>query len=295
MVPTTLHKPIVEDFHQRTHRGPEASKKLLKELYHWSLMREMVDSGCKDCMLCTKYSPSKPEEPSMTIDEDDIHKLKPMEKISVHLFYIDNEEPNLCVVNKYSGYIMWKPLSGETTDNVVKALNKIFVKKVKTDNRPCFWNSFKRMMDDLGIIHSSGSAHNHQSQGQVECAILMIKTIYQRLSKEEKTSIRIQHAVMSMNCMQITDNSGSPSHMFFGRDVRINKFGQLNNKVAIPSLTANRQAALTKMRARTEGNRKIGQFFPGDHVFIQNMKTKVFNMEEMTLRVQRWDNKKLKP
>ena len=49
--------------------------------------------------------------------------------------------------------------------------------------------------------------------------------------------------------------------------------------VDMPSLATRRQASLAKMRVETLGNRKSGQFFPGDRVYIQHIKTGVFNIE----------------
>ena len=56
---------------------------------------------CKGCDASTKYSPSKPEEPFLTIKEDDIWQLKPMEKIRTGIFYMENKKPHLCVVDKF--------------------------------------------------------------------------------------------------------------------------------------------------------------------------------------------------
>ena len=67
---------------------------------------------------------------------------------------------NISAVNKFSGYIMWKPMAGETTDHVVKALMEVFAthghcKKIKMDGGPAFRNSFQ---EDYGRSqnHSCG-------------------------------------------------------------------------------------------------------------------------------------------
>ena len=114
------------------------SKKSLRTLYNRPLLTEMVDTVCRGCDACTKYSPSKPEEPFVTIEEDDIFQLNPMENISADIFYVENKKPQHCVVDKFSGYIMWKPMADKTTDHVVKALMEVFAthrycKKIKTE------------------------------------------------------------------------------------------------------------------------------------------------------------------
>ena len=118
VVPKALQKTILTDFHQRTHRRPEMTKKTLRMIYFWPLMREMMDDECKSCDPCVVKSPSRPEEPFVAKEEDNIMKLKPMEKISANIFYMEGKKPHLFVIDKFSGYIMWKPLRGETTDHM---------------------------------------------------------------------------------------------------------------------------------------------------------------------------------
>ena len=169
---------------------------------------------------------------------------------------------------------------------MVKALHKIFslhgfCKLIKTDGGTSIWNRFTRIMDDLGIIHKKGSAHNHQSQGQVEQTIQAIKTLFARLNKQARSTSR----VMSLNTVQRRD-SVSVSQMFFGRDIRVTKFWQMNQEVDVPKLAECRKESQRKMRDRTGSNRKIVQFFPGDRVYIQNMKSKLFNIEAMVMEAR---------
>ena len=124
IVPVGLRQSIVDDLHNRTHRGPEQMKLTLRSLYFWPTQKTMVEYVCKDCVSCMENKDSQPMEPFLEPDVN-ITSLDPMEDVVADLFYT-NGKAHLCVADRFSGYMFWRPLSNETTVEVVRAMESIF-------------------------------------------------------------------------------------------------------------------------------------------------------------------------
>ena len=223
---------------------------------------------------CVKNKDSQQMEPFVE-PELDVTSLDPMEDVAADLFFT-SEKPHLCLGDRYSGYLFWRPLANETMCEVVKALESIFMEHsfpclLHSDGGACFRHKFTEEMAKLGIKHKRGSAYNHQSQGLVEHGIKSLKKLYRKL---DWLPVKLQYAVMSLNNMVRSDGSGSAAQMFFGRTPRTDKFGLVAPaKVDREELAKARSKAHRTMRERTKGNRRLDRFSKNDRILLQDDKT----------------------
>ena len=161
IVPQAMWGKIVETLHQKTHRGAEQMKLTLCSLYFWPTQKAMVDTVCRDCVPCMENKDSQQMEPFVE-PELDITSLDPMEDVATDLFFTSGK-PHLCLADRYSGYLFWRPLANETTSEVVKALESIFTEHafprlLRSDGGACFRHKFTEEMAKLGIKHKRGGA-----------------------------------------------------------------------------------------------------------------------------------------
>ena len=241
----------------------------------------MVEAVCKNCVPCIENKDSQPMEPFLE-PEVDITSLDPMEDVAADLFFTSGKA-HLCVADRFSGYLFWRPLANETTQEVVSAMESIFTEHafphlLRSDGGPCFRQRFTEEMAKLGIKHKRGGVHNHQSQGLVERGIKSLKKLYWKLDSSIRSPVKLQYAIMSLNNMVRSDGSGSTAQMFFGRTPRTGKFGSVAPvKVNREELAKARSKSHRLMRDRTKGSRKIKIFQKNDRVLLQDDKTGRFS------------------
>ena len=113
IVPQAMWEKIVESLHEKTHRGAEQMKLTLHSLYFWPTQKAMVDTVCRDCVPCVENKDSQQMEPFVE-PELDITSLDPMEDVAADLFFTSGKS-HLCLADRYSGYLFWRPLANETT------------------------------------------------------------------------------------------------------------------------------------------------------------------------------------
>ena len=135
----------------------------------------------------------------------------------------------------------------------------------RTDGGPQFRGPFDEWCRQQGIKHETTSPYNPRSNGHVEAAVKAAKHLILKTTPAE-----FEEALAAWRNTARKD-SPSPNEMLFGRRVR-------DYKAMTLSALKGEEPAATQVQHIPEDQLRKHVFIQGDHVHIQDQKTKRWNM-----------------
>ena len=274
LIPKKARPDVLEFLHQG-HCGYQKTKQLAHELYFWPGMNNDIKSFVSACQACNKLKASLPKE-SVTFTK----ATYPLEFVGIDLFQAAGRH-YMVLVDCYSGYPMVAKLNQLHTSAITDILSDWFAefgypKIIRTDGGPQFRDEFNRFCEAHGIKKETSSPYFPQSNGLAEAAVKQAKRLLKKVEYKFKA---FKKAFLHWRNTPRVD-SKSPAQLFFG--FRQN-FGQAEQK---PPVFIDRTSASLPKRASND-LRNLPTLQINDRVFIQNVKTKVWDTKGTIESVRR--------
>ncbi|KAI4897681.1 hypothetical protein NFI96_029695 [Prochilodus magdalenae] len=179
-IPETLRNSFLQKIHIG-HSGIEASQRKAREAIFWPGIADDIKNFTNGCATCNATQGKQQKETLTTHHIPDI----PWSKVGIDLFSIKSST-YLIMVDYYSDYWEIDDLSDYTASTVIEACKKQFCRHgtphtVFSDNGPPF-NSmeFQQFADEWDFEHATSSPYHSQSNGKVESAVKIAKTLLKR-------------------------------------------------------------------------------------------------------------------
>ena len=145
-------------------------------------MPDEIKDYISECEVCASYKKKQPKEPLIS------HKIpsRPWETVGSDIFHFDNRD-YLCTVDYYSSYFEIDPLKDKTPSKVIHTLMRHFSRrgipnKLMSDNGPPFnFYESQQSATNYDVEHVTSSPHYPQSNGKVENAIKIAKSLLKKL------------------------------------------------------------------------------------------------------------------
>ena len=216
IIPTNLRHQILEQLHT-SHMGIEKTKFLACESVYWSSINADIDNFIQICPTCLHFQQTQPKE---KIIHHNI-PLNPWEVISADVFHFNNKN-YLCIIDYNSKFPVVKKLEGLSVESLITTTKIIFAKygnpqKVMSDASMNFVSDrFHQFCKSINIEQAVSSAHHHQSNGQVEACIKLIKCTFKKCTNAGRD---INVALLQICTTPLGQGLPSPTTLMFGRPV----------------------------------------------------------------------------
>ena len=175
LIPTRLKQQVVDQLHTN-HMGIEKNKLLACKSVYWADINADIEKRIKNCATCLEFHQMQPKE---KIIHHDI-PLRPWEVLGTDVFHFNNRN-YLCIVDYHRKFPVVKRFKGLSTENLITTVKVIFMEygipcKIMSDTGTNFIpERFRKSCSSLDIEQAVSSAYHHQSNGQVETCIKLIK------------------------------------------------------------------------------------------------------------------------
>ena len=152
---------------------------------YWPRMTADLTEAVQRCETCQQMKPVLPKEPMMTFPVPTV----PWQIIASDRFECDNQ-PILVVVDLYSDFIEIRKLDTITTLTLVEQLKQVFAIHVVpvtliSDNGPNYASAeFHLFTQAWDFQHLMSSPHYPKSNGKVESAMNIMKSIITKANKD---------------------------------------------------------------------------------------------------------------
>ena len=233
VAPQSLIKHLLEMAHDHLgHNGSTRTYAILKRLYYWKGMKNMVKRYVKQCQQCrlhnvtaARYAKHHFEVPSAPMDficMDLIGEFHPPSA--------KNNRFALTAICMLTGYTWCIPIKNKFQETVVQAyLDHIYAqfggsRKILSDNGSEFKNElFTKVAQELGVQFKAYTAPWHpQSNGRIEGFHRFLKAcMAKHISKDLEWDDLTPLACAAYNFLPNEHSKESPFFLMFGRDPRL--------------------------------------------------------------------------
>ena len=231
IIPPSLRKLIVTEYHNVAHFGTNKVYSLLKDRYYWPSMYNYIKSFSQGCETCqkTKLTTSPPKAPlvSMFIPK------APMQFISIDLAYLPKDDMGyqyfLLIGDIFSKFVQAVPLKDQTAPTIVDALLRNWI---YLHGSPFYLLSdqgtnvdgevMAAICNKLGIEKRRSSAYHSQGNGFAERNIRTVKDLlraallHRHLPQTKWRSI-LPGVVFALNASESKAIRCVPYNVVFGR------------------------------------------------------------------------------
>jgi hypothetical protein len=275
VLPMKAVKPVLHDLH-RSHSGVVKTYELAKSLYYWPGMWNDIRQVISQCTVCAKFGSSQQDNPRTT-PPPSTYMGAPMKQIGLDLFDFGGKQYLACV-DQWSGYLLVHRLSTLTASAIVKILSTWFnafgwPQSIRSDGGPQFLGDFKRFCRDNEISHEQSAPYNPKSNGLAESGVKAAKKL---LSKAKETNSDFERLLYEYRNVPRAHGFSS-AQLMFGRAQRMNL---PQSKQSFLPISFNEAAAAKDKLfkeagpAHDKGKKMLEQLQVGEHVLIQDSKTK---------------------
>merc|ERR1712082_355057 len=192
----------------------------------------------------------------------------------------------LLMVDKYSGFPMYKLLRGETTAQVTAAMSEFctwlgWPETVRADYGPCFRTGFDEFLKSKGANRERSSAHNPASNGMAEQGVQRVKNVI-RKAVMAKQSVEQAVSEFRNTAMQ---GQLSPAEMFFGRRLR-GELPELRTHVDVLGGANKHEDMRSAYLGAGATIRSSPPLVVGEYVWMQNHKSLKWNIAAKVIEVR---------
>lgn len=231
VIPPSLRKIIVKEYHNIAHFGIDKIYSLLKDRFYWPNMYAYVQSFISSCETCqrTKCDTAPPKAPMVEM----FIPSAPMQFISLDIAYLPRDNSGyqyiLLIGDIFSKFISAVPLKDQTAPIIVDALlkNWIFIHGtpfyiLSDQGSNVDGNIMQEICTTLGIEKRRSSAYHSQGNGFAERNIRSVKDmlravlLHRQLQQSKWRSI-LGSLVFALNTTISKATKCVPYEVVFGR------------------------------------------------------------------------------
>ncbi|GBL76248.1 Transposon Ty3-G Gag-Pol polyprotein [Araneus ventricosus] len=270
VVPNSLRQQMLTLIHEG-HFGMEKCKQRAREIMYWPGINRDIETIVSHCEICEKFRRSNTKEPLQPHSVPD----RPFEKIGVDIMEFGNLN-YLVVMDYYSKWIEVSELVNKTATEVINVLKETFSRYgipnfVVSDNIPFNSHVYIDFAKTWDFEYKFSSPHHHQSNGQAERGVGIVKTIMRKAKEDNKNHFV---GLMEYRNTPISGLNLSPAQLMFSRRLRTKL--PVTNKLLNSEVVNNVKGLLTKRQQiqkqfHDRSAKSLSRLNPGDNVRMQNM------------------------
>ena len=231
VVPSSLRKYIVTEYHNTAHFGTEKIYSLLKQRFYWPNMFSYIRTFVANCQVCqkSKCDTSPPRAPMVPM----FIPSAPMQLVSLDIAYMPKDTHGyqyiLLIGDVFSKYIQAIPLKDQSADSIRDAFLRhwLFIhgtpQYLLTDQGSNVDGALMREICDLlGIEKRRSSAYHSQGNGFAERNIRTVKdmlraVLLHRHLPQSKWRAVVTELVFALNASHSKAIKCIPYEVVFGR------------------------------------------------------------------------------
>ena len=229
LVPASLRRAIFDSYHQLSHPGQKAMRKLLSKRYHWSRLVSDVDQWVKTCSECqqskitrhTVIPPRQIEMPQRRFSHIHIDIVGPL-KPSNGFKYL------LTIIDRFTRWPEAIPIDNIETTTVTKKLIEYWIARfgvpdqITTDRGLQFQSQiFASLTNALGVHHIKTAAYNPRANGLVERFHRQLKDSLRATSSDTNWYHDLPLILLAIRSLTKSDNSPAPAELVYGDSLRL--------------------------------------------------------------------------
>lgn len=210
-IPKSLRPVYLKRFHEG-HQGINKTCRRAKQYAWWPGISNDIENYINKCDVCVRHSAIK-HQPAV----DSGLPRAPWVEVGSDVFEFD-KMLYVVVIDYYSKWIEVVSLLSQTSEAVVVALKKVFVRfgvpeVMRTDNGPCYnCQLFRKFACEWGFSHTTSSPRYPQSNGLSERAVGIVKRLW-RKGDDRLSSLLVYNSTPLVS-------GYAPADLMFGRSVR---------------------------------------------------------------------------
>lgn len=214
VIPKTLRKDMISRVHS-SHLGIEACLRRARECIYWPNMNTEIKDFMQTCDTCRSMERKQTKEPLHSHEPEN----RPWSKVGVDLFYLDGRD-YLVTVDYFSGFWEIDYLPDTLSKTVINKLKGHFARNgipdiCMTDNGPQFSShDYKKFANTYKFSHVTSSPGYPQSNGRVENAVKMAKSI---ITKAKKANTDPYLGLLAYRNTPTQHLNSSPAQRLFSR------------------------------------------------------------------------------
>ena len=186
IIPRVLRPEVMSKIHS-SHLGIEACLRKARHSVFWPNMTGDVREQVSQCFICAELQCQNPKEPMQSHQIPD----RPWSRVAADQFKFHGKD-YIVIVDFYSDFIEVKMLEENTSSAVIEFLKEQFSRHglpdiLVTDSGPQFRSQeFKQFTHSWEFVHVSFSPHHHKSNGKVEAAVKVAKSLFKKALNDNK-------------------------------------------------------------------------------------------------------------
>lgn len=185
LIPRVLRPEVMSKIHS-SHLGIEACLRKARDSVFWPNMTGDVRDQVSQCSISSELQSKNPKEPMQSHQIPD----RPWSRVAADQFKLHGKD-YIVIVDFYSDFMAVK-MQENTSSAVIEFLKEQFRSHgirdtLVTDNGPQFTSQeFKQFTHSWEFVHVSSSPHHHKSNGKVEAAVKVAKSLLKKALKDNK-------------------------------------------------------------------------------------------------------------
>uniref|UniRef100_A0A8D8QR86 RNA-directed DNA polymerase n=1 Tax=Cacopsylla melanoneura TaxID=428564 RepID=A0A8D8QR86_9HEMI len=271
IVPKSMRGYLLKLAHE-THLGYDKIKDQLCNRFYWPGIKSDLINMIRSCLVCQTFQRSNMKDPLMS------HSIPTIPFMKLGIDFAEfNSIDYLVIIDYYSRWIEVFKVKNKTVETVISCLKQVFCRfgipqTVVADNVPFNSYSFKSFAKDWGFDVHHISPHHSQSNGLVEKAVGIVKSMLKKC-ENEKSDLSLY--LLNYRNSPVAGLSFSPAQLLMSKSLRT-KF-PTNSESLKPRVASgmaslmeeekNKQCEYFNKRAK---NKEL-TFNVGEKVLVQNV------------------------
>jgi hypothetical protein len=218
IIPMTMRSHILQLIHNG-HLGIVKCKRRARDVLYWPGINSQIEEIVSKCDICQSLRRKQQKEPLIP------HSVpaRPWSKIACDIFEFDKVHYQI-VVDYYSEYFEFDRLTDCTSATVIdKLMNHMsrfgIVDELVSDGGPCYTSEkFKAFANKWGFKHTVTSPTHSQSNGLVEKAVGICKTLFAKCQTDGTEALYL--GLLANRNVPRDNIVGSPAQRFLHRRTR---------------------------------------------------------------------------
>ena len=228
-VPLTLRKKLFDQYHNLSHAGIKATKKLIQPRYFWPSLTEDVTHWVSTCTACqtskitrhTKISPTSIPIPQVRFSHIHTDLVGPLPPANGNRYL-------LTIIDRFTRWPEAIPIPDMEAKTVANAILDTWIARygtphtITTDQGRQFESQvFNHLCTRLGIKRIRTSAYNPRANGMVERFHRQLKDSLRCLNSDPNWAAQLPLILLGIRSSVKEDLKNSPAELVFGTSLRL--------------------------------------------------------------------------